>query len=120
MHTVTNNQPRYLHVAHWLLAQKRWMTARQVAVIFDVTPKLMCGDFAVLRQRKDLFTLEERAQKCRNGYERLIRVIDIHPYRLDERQCSHPTQLEPTRSNDMTCYITWHDLVSKPWHRLAG
>lgn len=116
----THNQPRYLHVAHWLLAQQRWMTARQVAVVFDVTPKLMCDDFAVLRQRKDLFTLEERAQKCRNGYERLIKVVGIHPYRLDGRRRPHPAPFEPTRSVGMACRITWHDLVSQPWHRLVS
>lgn len=120
MHITNSNQPRYLQVAHWLLAQQQWMTARQVAVVFDVSPKQMCDDFAVLRQRTDLFTLDETSQKCRNGCERLIKVISIHPYSLDGRRYPRPVHCKSTLSNAITSNITWGDLVSRPWHRLAN
>lgn len=118
MHTAINNQPRYLQVAHWLLVQQQWMTARQVALIFRVSPKMICDDFLMLRQRKDLFTLNEREQKCRNGYERLIKVIDIHPYILDGRR--YPRSQSAPFELTISSGITWRDLTSQHWHRLAG
>ncbi|MBV7439406.1 CaiF/GrlA family transcriptional regulator [Aeromonas sp. sif2416] len=119
MYAAINNRPRYLQVAHWLLAQQQWMTARQVAEVFDVSPKLICDDFAMLRQRKDMFMLDERVQKCRNGHERLIRVVDIHSYKLDGRRYPQPVRCELAISGGMSCGITWRDLVSQPWRRLA-
>lgn len=116
---ITNDLPRYLQIAHWLMAQQQWMSARQVALVFNISSKLACDDFAVLRLRKDLFTLSETSQKCSNGYERLIKVTGIHAYTLDGRRCPHPKQDEPTSPRSMPG-ITWRELVARPWHRLAG
>lgn len=111
-----NEPPRYLQIAHWLLERQQWMTARQVALAFDVPHKWVCDDFAVLRQRRDLFEIDESTQKCRNGHEGLVKVVAIQPYTLDGRRNPQAIHFEPTTSNS----ITWRDLVSRPWCQLVA
>lgn len=111
-----NDMPRYLQIAHWLLEQQQWMSARQVSLIFGVPLKRICDDFSVLRQRRDLFKLDEKERKCRNGYECLMKVIDINAYTLDRRLHPQVSHFEPITSKNN---ITWRDLVSRPWCQLT-
>lgn len=116
MNDSLSEMPRYLQIAHWLLEQQQWMSARQVSLIFDVPLKRVCDDFSVLRQRRDLFELDERERRCRNGYECLMKVVGINSYTLDRRLHPQVSQFEPIapKSN-----IAWRNLVSRPWHKLT-
>lgn len=113
--------PRYLQVAHWLLEHQRWMTARDMAAVFNISPKHMCDVFANIRQRYDLFDIIERKKRCQNGYENELKVIHINPYRLDGRLYPHVIRTAPSALNHAAhrklSGITWQDLTSRPWHQ---
>lgn len=109
--------PRYLRVAHWLCEQRGWMSSREVAGVFGVSPKSICDDFASIRSRPDLFEINERKAKCRGGEHYLIQVTTVHPYVLDSRRSPHRKgHQRPTTLRDSP--ITWRDLLTCSWHRL--
>lgn len=108
--------PRYLRVAHWLYAQPQWMSSRDVADKFGVSPKAISDDFAMLRRRSDIIEIQEQKARCKGGHQYLLRVVQIHPYVLDERRC--PRRRDCTLVPIDTA-ITWRDLLSLPWEALA-
>ncbi|MGL4614036.1 MAG: hypothetical protein ACRCVV_09085 [Shewanella sp.] len=107
--------PRYLRVAHWLNDQAQPMTANDIAKIFGVGTKAINDDFAKIRRRSDIIESSEKKITSIGGTRQLLKVIFIHSYILDERQC-------PQRSNDddvsKNSKLTWHDLLSKDWSSL--
>lgn len=103
--------PRYLQVAHWLLEHQCWMSARQMAVIFNVSHKLMCDDFAMIRQRSELFVFDEKTFTFGHVHARAMRITHIHPYVVDGRshpKTSHEVVMAPRKK------ITWKDILTRP------
>lgn len=107
--------PRYLQVAHWLHQQARPMGSREAARAFEVTLKTMSDDFAKIRKRPDLIEFDEQRVRCKGGYQYLLHIKHIHPYRLDNRLCPIVQAQVPSAPP----LLTWRDILSHRWHQLA-
>ncbi|WP_429235976.1 hypothetical protein [Aeromonas salmonicida] len=108
--------PRYLRVAHWLCEHKKWMTSREVAIEFGISPKAVSDDFSMIRKRFDLVKFNEKKVICKTGgWQYLMQVIHIHTYVLDER-------LYPRKKDESLISInptvTWRKLLSCSWSQL--
>lgn len=103
--------PRYLHIAHWIYEQQQFFSSEDISQQFNVPVRRVSDDFALMRRRADIITLEE-TREWRNGtWRRLIKVMMIHTYKLDARKCPRRIGAE---GYDKSTYIanTWRMLLS--------
>ncbi|WP_370881569.1 CaiF/GrlA family transcriptional regulator [Aeromonas salmonicida] len=106
--------PRYLRIAHWIHMQQRFFSSEDISQQFNIPVRRVSDDFALMRRRTDIITLEE-VREWRNGtWRRLIKVMIIHAYQLDARQCPRRIGAE---GFDKSKHIanTWRMLLSASW-----
>lgn len=108
--------PRYLRVAHWLHEQQRPISSREVADVFNASPKAISDDFAKIRRRSDIMDVHEQKVRDKGVQQYLLHVLNIYPYMLDERQCPHRKEGE---CEGLGPTLTWHDLVCRQWSQLV-
>ncbi|MCX7127735.1 hypothetical protein [Aeromonas sp.] len=113
--------PRYLRVAQWLYEQQAFMSARELAPLFNVEAKRITDDFARIRKHHHIFKTEEQRIPIQGGYKYRVRVLYIAPYRMDGRNfpilLKHYAEQGAIRPSQM---ITWADLLSSRWRDLGG
>lgn len=107
--------PRYLYIAHWLHGQGRPMSSREVADTFNFCPKAISDDFSKMRKRREIIVFHEQEIRVKGVKTYLIHVLNIHPYRLDGRQCPHKKDMQLKSRN---ASLEWRDLLSNPWSEL--
>jgi hypothetical protein len=112
----TIEPPRYLQVAHWMLAQQKPLRSREVALALDLPPKLISSDFSIMRQRQDIIVFIEQQVRIRGVLQAAIKIIEIHPYILDARRRPFRRQVGQTK-NHPTGY-SWKKLLSSRWDEL--
>lgn len=103
--------PRYLRIAHWIYEQQQFFSSEDISQQFNIPVRRVSDDFALMRRRTDIITLEE-AREWRNGtWRRLIKVMMIHTYKLDARKCPRRIGGE---GYDKSTYIAnmWRMLLS--------
>lgn len=108
--------PRYLRVAHWLYEHQRFMSARELAPLFNVEAKRITDDFARMRKYQHIFKIEEQKIPIKVGYQYRVKVLQIASYRMDGRNFPvlndhYINQYEERPSR----VITWADLRSSRW-----
>ena len=108
--------PRYLRVAHWLHEQQRPVSSREVADIFSVPIKAISDDFAKIRRRPDIMDINEQKIRHKGVQKYLLHILNIHPYRLDERQYPHRQDDE---QNTLDASLIWRKLLSHHWHQMV-
>ena len=108
--------PRYLRVAHWLHEQKRPISSREVADVFNVPVKAISDDFSKIRRRPDIMDIHEQKVRHKGGQQYLLHILNIHPYILDERQSPHRKN---GKQNMFDAALTWRGLLSRPWHQMV-
>ena len=103
--------PRYLRVAQWLYEHQGFMSARELAPLFNVAAKRITDDFARIRKHHHIFKIEEQKVAIQGGYKYRVRVLQIAPYRMDGRKFPvllnrvlKPVEAPPSP------IITWADL----------
>ncbi|HDO1319335.1 TPA: hypothetical protein P2R03_000770 [Aeromonas veronii] len=112
--------PRYLRVAQWLYEQQAFMSARELAPLFNVEAKRITDDFARIRKHHHIFKTEEQKIPILGGYKYRVRVLYIAPYRMDGR--NFPILLKQYASQGdgrPSRMITWADLLSSRWRDLG-
>lgn len=119
--------PRYLRIAEWLLNQDQFMTSRDISKNFNISVKVVCADFILIRKRPDIIEAEWRRYE-RGGYGKIqyrMRVLRVHPYWLDARNCPRRRQDDGLPMLVSNLMPLWQMLVTTHWscldlHKVSG
>lgn len=112
-------KPRYLRVAHWLYEHQRFMSARELAPLFNVEAKRITDDFARMRKYQHILKIEELKVPIKGGYQYRVRVLQIASYRMDGRNFPVLNDHYINQGEDqLSRVITWADLRSSRWRDL--
>ena len=71
--------PRYLRVAQWLYEHQGFMSASELAPLFNVEAKRITDDFARIRMYHHIIKTEEQKTPIPGGYKYRVRVLYISP-----------------------------------------